>query len=59
MFLHTNNYHVLQLCIHYLTKNLVVSTACETMQAAVTYGQDELRRNVIGFIELHTQVHPL
>ena len=26
------------------------------MQAAVTYGQEELRKNVVGFIETHTKV---
>ena len=33
-----------------------METACETMQAAVTYEQDELIRNVLGFIETHTKV---
>nr|XP_054765003.1 BTB/POZ domain-containing protein 19-like [Lytechinus pictus] len=44
-----------KLCNAYLIRNLSISTACETMQAAVTYGQDDLKLTTLGFIEEHTQ----
>nr|XP_054764785.1 BTB/POZ domain-containing protein 19-like [Lytechinus pictus] len=44
-----------KLCNAYLIRNLSISTACETIQAAVTYGQDDLKLTTLGFIEEHTQ----
>ncbi|XP_063962794.1 BTB/POZ domain-containing protein 19-like [Lytechinus pictus] len=44
-----------KLCNAYLIRNLSISTSCETMQAAVTYGQDDLKLTTLGFIEEHTQ----
>jgi hypothetical protein len=36
--------------------NMSVSNACEAMQAAVTYGQDELRERTLSYIEQNTSV---
>ena len=33
-----------------------METACEAMQAAVTYGQDNLREKAMKYIEQNTQV---
>ena len=45
-----------QLCIEYLKENMSVITAAETMQAAVTFGQDDLRESALEYIEQNTQV---
>ena len=50
-----------QLCVDYLIAALSVSSACEAMQAAVTYSQDELRNKAHAYVEGHTRVclgHP-
>ncbi|KAK2173384.1 hypothetical protein NP493_879g00023 [Ridgeia piscesae] len=44
-----------QLCIDYLIETLSVGSACEAMQAAVTYGQDELRNKAQSYVEGNTQ----
>ena len=33
-----------------------MNTACDTMQAAVTFGQDELQEATMAYIETNTQV---
>lgn len=47
---------LLQLCCEYLEENLSVQNACDCMQAAVTYGQEELKEKVLIYIEQHTEV---
>lgn len=44
-----------RLCCEYLEENLSVQNACDCMQAAVTYGQEELKEKVIMYIEQHTE----
>lgn len=44
-----------RLCCEYLEENLSVQNACDCMQAAVTYGQEELKEKVIIYIEQHTE----
>ena len=36
--------------------NLTVSNACDIMQAAVTFGQDEMKAQALAFIEQNTAV---
>ncbi|KAL3869284.1 hypothetical protein ACJMK2_041987 [Sinanodonta woodiana] len=43
-----------KLCCEYLEENLGVQNACDCMQAAVTYGQEELKKSSLTFIEQHT-----
>ena len=45
-----------QLCVEYLEENLSVQNACDCMQAAVTYSQDDLKDKTLIFIEQHTEV---
>lgn len=47
---------VFQLCSQYLIENLTVGNACDVLQAAVTYGQDDLKNKTVEFIELNTGV---
>ena len=45
-----------QLCVEYLEENLSVQNACDCMQAAVTYSQDDLKEKTLIYIEQHTEV---
>ena len=45
-----------QLSVTYMLDNMSVNNACEAMQAAVTYGQDELREKTLAYIEQNTSV---
>ena len=45
-----------QLCGDYLIDNLSVQNACECMQAAVAYSQQDLRDHALRYIEEHTEV---
>ncbi|CAG5118785.1 unnamed protein product [Candidula unifasciata] len=42
------------LCVDYLVTNLSVSNACDVMQSAVTYNQNDLKEKAIVFIEDNT-----
>eukprot|EP00041_Stephanoeca_diplocostata_P006816 m.94652 g.94652 ORF g.94652 m.94652 type:complete len:285 (+) comp16556_c0_seq1:266-1120(+) len=42
-------------CVSYITAGLEVDTACEAIQAAITYKQDDLRDSCMEFIERHTK----
>jgi len=44
-----------ELCVDYLIEQLSVGTACEALQAAVTYGQDRLTQKAMQYIEANTQ----
>ncbi|KAL4236268.1 BTB/POZ domain-containing protein 19 [Mactra antiquata] len=44
-----------RLCCEYLEENLSVQNACDCMQAAVTYGQEELKEKVLIYCEQHTE----
>lgn len=44
-----------RLCVEYLEENLSVQNACDCMQAAVTYSQEELKEKVLLYIEQHTE----
>ena len=39
----------------YLKKNLSVNTACEALQAGVTYGHEDLKANALKYIEHNAQ----
>lgn len=41
-------------CVQYITTGLKVDTACEAIQAAITYSQDDLRDTCMAFIEENT-----
>lgn len=41
-------------CVQYITTGLKVDTACEAIQAAITYQQEELRDTCMAFIEENT-----
>ncbi|XP_041356623.1 BTB/POZ domain-containing protein 19-like [Gigantopelta aegis] len=43
-----------KLCCDYLMGHLTVSNACDIMQAAVTFGQDEMKGQALAFIEQNT-----
>ncbi len=45
-----------QLCVDYLIENMSINSSCESMQAAVTYGQDQLKNSTLEYIEVNTQV---
>jgi len=45
---------LVQCCVAYITEGLQVDTACEAIQAAITYNQDDLRDSCMDFIEKHT-----
>ena len=47
---------VCQLCVKYLNDTLSINNVCDAMQAAVTYGQDNLKKNALNYIEQNTQV---
>ena len=47
---------VLQLCVEFLVKNISANSACDIIQAAVTYGQDDLKYKVVKYIGSNTQV---
>lgn len=42
-------------CVQFLTSGIKIETACEAMQAAITYNQTELRDTCMVFIEQNTQ----
>ena len=42
--------------MEYLIDTLSVNNAAEAMQAAVTFGQDELRAQAMEYIESNTEV---
>lgn len=44
-----------KLCGDFLIDNLSVQNACECMQAAVTYSQQELKEHTLRYIEEHTE----
>ncbi|KAM5126361.1 BTB/POZ domain-containing protein 19-like, partial [Mantella aurantiaca] len=43
------------LCVDGVSRFLSVDSVCEALQAAVTYGQTDLRQRCLTFIERHTQ----
>lgn len=45
---------LVQCCVAYITNSLEVDTACEAIQAAITYNQDDLRDSCMEFIEVNT-----
>ena len=45
---------LVQCCVAYITEGLQVDTACEAIQAAITYNQDDLRDSCMDFIEKNT-----
>ena len=47
-----------RVCVGYLAESLSVNSCCEAMQAAVTYGQEDLQVKALAFIEKQTQVRP-
>lgn len=46
---------LVQCCVSYITDGLEVDTACEAIQAAITYNQDDLRDSCMTFIEANTR----
>lgn len=42
-------------CVKYITSGLKVDTACEAIQAAITYNQAALRDTCMAFIEQNTR----
>lgn len=44
-----------QVCVEYLLDKLSINTACEAMQAGVTFGQDHLRDAALDYIAEHTE----
>lgn len=44
-----------KLCADYLIDNLSVQNACDCMQAAVTYSQEDLKDHTLRYIEEHTE----
>lgn len=46
---------LVQCCATYITDGLEVDTACEAIQAAITYNQDDLRDSCMQFIEKNTK----
>eukprot|EP00040_Diaphanoeca_grandis_P043557 m.268431 g.268431 ORF g.268431 m.268431 type:complete len:284 (+) comp78466_c0_seq1:212-1063(+) len=46
---------LVQCSVTYILKGLHVDTACEAMQAAITYQQDNLRDGCMAFIEMNTR----
>ena len=47
-----------QCCVEFISRGLKVDTACEAMQAAITYSQPQLRDMCMDFIEKNTTVGP-
>ena len=47
---------VLQLCVEFLVKNISANSACDIIQAAVTYGQDDLKCKAVKYVGGNTQV---
>ncbi|XP_073499673.1 BTB/POZ domain-containing protein 19 isoform X1 [Phyllobates terribilis] len=43
-----------QLCVDFISRTLTVDMACEALQAAVSYGQNDLQQRCLSFIERHT-----
>ncbi|XP_043942763.1 BTB/POZ domain-containing protein 19 [Protopterus annectens] len=44
-----------QLCVQFICETLVVELACEALQAAVTYGQVDMKKKCLAFIEGSTR----
>ena len=48
-----------QVCVETLERWLSDTTACEALQAGVSYGQDQLRDSALQYIADHTKVHSM
>lgn len=55
----TGNLCYFQACVNWLLERISVDTACESLQAAVTYAQDQLRDETLKFIAANAQVESL
>uniref|UniRef100_UPI00398ED124 BTB/POZ domain-containing protein 19-like n=1 Tax=Pristiophorus japonicus TaxID=55135 RepID=UPI00398ED124 len=44
-----------KLCVDYISSTLTVESACEALQAAVTYRQTDMKDKCLAFIENHTK----
>ncbi|XP_067893075.1 BTB/POZ domain-containing protein 19-like isoform X3 [Heterodontus francisci] len=44
-----------KLCVEYISSTLTVESACEALQAAVTYRQTDMKDKCLAFIEGHTK----
>ena len=48
-----------RLSILYLVENLSIKSSCQAIQAAVMYGQDDLKHKALDYIARHTKVSVL
>ncbi|XP_073499675.1 BTB/POZ domain-containing protein 19 isoform X3 [Phyllobates terribilis] len=55
-FIYTNSVTLnsVILCVDFISRTLTVDMACEALQAAVSYGQNDLQQRCLSFIERHT-----
>jgi len=46
---------LVKICEEYIGESITIDTACDAMQAAVTFGLDHFKRTLLSFFEQHTK----